>query len=447
MNIFTINDHSIEFKSIRKKKFSLNITTSQTPNKPQEKYGFVQEYDKLSDKLFNSNYKWPKTYAIFANPYSLINLNIKKINFIHKMTNIKIDIDKNDKLDPIGRAYFKMWEIMKEFPIIDPKNTKLISSNIAEGPGGFIQAIVDYRKKYAIKHYLSNKYYAITLINTHNTLQFNTNKNNSTVKKFMNTYSKKHKMIEISYGDNDIKNGDLNKVKNIIAYTKLFDKNKADIITGDGGLSASAISNNLWKNKYEEYILNHELRTQLFFNQLLIILSVQKKNKNFVCKFFARYDHVTAQMIYMMGMFYKKLIITKPVTSSIDSGEFYLVGIGFKGIDKSTLDNLYKISTKWYELYYNEKTGRLKTPSYFITNLFDFELPRTFVKKYSDYNKLVINNKINTAQKVEKIIKGEYNKDQLQKIITQNLDIAKKWYNKNDLPYNLKMDKNISIML
>ena len=47
---------------------------------------------------------------------------------------------------PISRAYFKLWEILNNFNLID-NNAHLNLLCIAEGPGGFIEAIYNYRKR------------------------------------------------------------------------------------------------------------------------------------------------------------------------------------------------------------------------------------------------------------------------------------------------------------
>ena len=49
--------------------------------------------------------------------------------------------------EPISRAYFKLWEIITEFNLINPKIKYYNYSALAEGPGGFVECFVNYRKK------------------------------------------------------------------------------------------------------------------------------------------------------------------------------------------------------------------------------------------------------------------------------------------------------------
>ena len=50
---------------------------------------------------------------------------------------------------PISRSYFKMIEILKSFYILEDLGENPINTfHLAEGPGGFIEAIVNRREKY-----------------------------------------------------------------------------------------------------------------------------------------------------------------------------------------------------------------------------------------------------------------------------------------------------------
>lgn len=44
-----------------------------------------------------------------------------------------------------SRAYFKLWEILETGVLDDMKNKEMSIGCVAEGPGGFIHALVDYR--------------------------------------------------------------------------------------------------------------------------------------------------------------------------------------------------------------------------------------------------------------------------------------------------------------
>ena len=46
---------------------------------------------------------------------------------------------------PLSRSYFKLWEIMCDFNLLQEKRKCSILC-LAEGPGGFIEALINYRK-------------------------------------------------------------------------------------------------------------------------------------------------------------------------------------------------------------------------------------------------------------------------------------------------------------
>jgi len=108
--------------------------------------------DKESNNEFNNllNYKnkiedlpdsklWDKAKKL-SNEYELIHIPNKKMKH-----------DSISHYEPLSRSYFKMWELLKLFNFLKNKevwNKKLEIACIAEGPGGFIEAFVNFRKKY-----------------------------------------------------------------------------------------------------------------------------------------------------------------------------------------------------------------------------------------------------------------------------------------------------------
>ena len=96
--------------------------------------------------IFEQEHKWELAKKL-ANPYEMVYTQEEK--FPHP--NISL-------LRPLSRSYFKMIEMLEISKFIDilPKETIHIRSvHIAEGPGGFIQATIDYIEKY--KKIVKNK--------------------------------------------------------------------------------------------------------------------------------------------------------------------------------------------------------------------------------------------------------------------------------------------------
>ena len=87
--------------------------------------------------------------------------NIKKytnsFEFIHtNIPNQKISVSK---LKPISRAFFKLVEMVNGLNLLEPfKSTDMNCFHLAEGPGGFIEAMTHLRNN------KDDKYYGMTLM-------------------------------------------------------------------------------------------------------------------------------------------------------------------------------------------------------------------------------------------------------------------------------------------
>ena len=96
-------------------------------------YNKLLIYKNKIDQLPISNL-WDKAKKL-GNDYELIYLPNKKNKY-----------DSIASEQPLSRSYFKLWEIIHDFNLLnDSYNYNILC--LAEGPGGFIEAINNYRKK------------------------------------------------------------------------------------------------------------------------------------------------------------------------------------------------------------------------------------------------------------------------------------------------------------
>ena len=267
-----------------------------------------------------------------------------------------------------------------------------MSSNLAEAPGGWINAIIDYEKKYNPKQLSKHKLIGISLKSS---LKFNLKEHNY-LKKF-------NQQIEINYGLGD---GDLTNPENILEYSKRFKNNLAHIVTADGGIGG------------EEYDTKEYLNSKLIFSEMLTALLVQKKNGNFVLKTYSIYTNLSIQIINILQYHYQEVYITKPVTSRPANDELYIVALKFEGITKSTSDSLLNILKQW---------NNLKSNQYLNTFLKSTESKKEitkFNKKYSDLQ----------IKSLKKIFNSKkYNQNQMKNQIDNMYLKAKNWYNKYNI--------------
>ena len=376
---------------------NLKIKIIKSKNPPINKYGYNLKLDKSLKKIETIDNKEWVIYRDLTNDFEFIGINNKQLLDLKKLT--KVDIKLLIKFKPLSRAYFKLWEIIHEFEVI-PKiknctNVCLMSGNLAEAPGGWVNAIIDYQKKYHYENLSKDKLIAISL---NESLKFKIKENN---------YLKKYnQQIEINLGTGD---GDLTNPKNIKEYKKRFINNKAHLVTADGGIGI------------EKYDIKEYLNSKLIFSEVLTALNIQKKKGNFVLKIYSIYTDITIQIINILQIFYQTVNIVKPVTSRPANDELYLVCLNFKGITNTDLNKLFNVLDEW---------NKLKKGQYLI-NFLDKSL---YVDKISKFNKLYLERQVKNIDKVFKFMK--LNQKEMKSQLDKMYNYAKIWYKK----YNINLE-------
>lgn len=247
---------------------------------------------KIKDKKNNIDQYiniWNKIKKI-SNPYELIH-NINKNNY-----------------KPISRSYYKMLEMISDYNLL--KNDNNIIACLAEGPGGFIEAINNYSKA----NNKTFKMYGITLP-TNNTDDI-PKWNNSKINKFFNT--------KIIYGD-------LCNKKDIYHFQKYI-KKKVDFVTADGAVDYSS-----------DYNKQEQLSYKLFLGEIVTAFMILKTGGSYVMKIFDTFRLVTIKILALLFEYFDEFIICKPKTSRVLNSEKYVVLKGFKGIDNNKLFSLIEL--------------------------------------------------------------------------------------------------------
>jgi 23S rRNA U2552 (ribose-2'-O)-methylase RlmE/FtsJ len=366
-------------------KFSSNLSCE---------YINVEENDKLlsfKNKIdhIKSQKVWDKSKKL-TNDYELIHLPNKKL--------------KSDSIalyEPLSRSYFKLWELIFDFNILEKNsNDDMIIAGLAEGPGGFVEAILNFRKKYCCKN---DQIYAITLKST--------NKDVPGWKK-ATSFIKKHENIKISYGANET--GNIYDLENILHFKSI--SANADIVTADGGFDFS-----IDFNKQEQ------LSYRLIFCEIVLAFSVQKKGGTFICKFFDIYTTMTINFIYLIKCFYKNVYLTKPLTSRPANSEKYIVAKGFKGISNEYLQELYMVVLNWNIIDENNM---------FMNNIFNIELPADLLKDISNYNTNNCNMQVENIKKTFNIINKNLNSKEMGESYKNQITKAINWCKKYEIKIN-----------
>lgn len=327
--------------------------------------------------IFNKYYKELKLVKNKITEYTLSWNNYKKYTNPYELIYSPYDNTNISNYNPISRSFFKMWEILDKFKLLK-KNENYLISNIAEGPGGFIESILKYRQ-------------------------------NDKDKFISNTLKPNNKSIPSWYKlTNMIK---LNNVKNIfLNYCNLFDRSdfnnfislfedkKADLITGDGGFDYSKNFNTQEEQSYK-----------IIYSEIVMALSIQNLEGSFILKIFDCFTIFTLKCIYLLLYFYETVYIYKPLTSRIANSEKYIICKNFKGINSDLKQNL-------LESLHHLKDGYLD-----ISNI---KIPNDFIYKLDSFNQEIISQQSNNIEETINLIK---NKNDVNKYKSKQIELAKKW--------------------
>jgi len=355
--------------------------------------------NKINDK--NTNKDWDKAKKL-TNLYELIHI-----------SNNKMKGESISRYDPLSRSFFKLWEIINHFSLINIRNP-IVSGHLAEGPGGFVEACLYYRQRIIKIYPLLDKYYGITL-NSHSREIPGWGKANSLIRKFK-------KNIEIDYGVDNT--GDLYKVHNIRSFSTLLKKisHGADLLTADGGFDFSV-----------DFNKQEPMAHRLLLAELLTGIKSQKIGGHFICKLFDSYSYLTIQLMYFMSCLYNEVYFVKPLTSRPANSEKYMVALSFKGFKNKTeeyyyISNLEDILDKWDNIHSN---------GLIIKSIFE-NPPKWFIERIKEYNSKSFEQQTIYIQKTLEIIDNKPNWKDLEIIIDYQTEKSIEWCCNYHLSINLE---------
>lgn len=400
-----------------------NLILSSSVNYPLFSLGFHSFLHRTKNAMSITNkIKSSSKFYYVVNPFEHMVSNYEKDlkNLTIKYFNIK-----GDAPNILSRAFYKMWEILYLFDIAE--KDKMVCASLAEGPGAFIQAIIEFRRKLG-KGTKNDNFFGVTIHPEEGNFI-------SMGKQFMNYYKKKYpglvtihktyaKKTADKYTSRD--NGDLTQVKTISLFKKDIAKTKkfADLVTADGGFQ--------WKDEN----FQEQEAFQLILGEIIGALRVQAKNGHFVLKLFETFTYVTLKMLYILTSFYENSFIYKPFFSRSSNSEKYIICKNFKFDQKKDvkiLDEKIKVLEDVLE--------KMSTNKY-VTEIFpDLKLSTEFVSRFRYINVKIMNKQQIMINKIVKYIKdnnyfGEkynnYRNDQIN---------ATEWWNKNFYPSDKSMIK------
>ena len=384
----------------------------------QDMYTNTCELKSKIDECDNSKL-WDKAKRR-VNPYELVNVLGTNI-----LQNEKIS--KHENYVPLSRAFFKLTEIFLSIDIVPDKykSTPGVIANIAEGPGGFIEAL--YKQRTVVE--LQDTFYGITLQPKNRNIpgweQLQRRK-----KHFLNNKN----VI--------LKTGNLYNVKTVLKYSKLFTKQKAWLVTCDGGFDYSNDFNNQEKNS-----------RKIIYAEITTTLLIQEKNGSMVCKMFDLFTKFSLQIIYLLTLLYEQVYIVKPLTSRPANSEKYIVATRFKGIQPELSQSMINCLLNWDDNNTKKVDNYLKTSIFYplsntITDdvkkivggleIENMNLPDNFTERIKTINIFVTNNQKMYITKTLKYIKNFKNTVSDKKFQKKYSEL---WFNKYNVLNKDKMFK------
>ena len=402
-----------------------NLILSSTINLPLSSLGFHTFIHRTKSAMnITKNLETKNKFYYVVNPFEHIIPNYD--DSLKNISKIYLEL-KDNEIDILSRSFYKMWEMLFLFDLANKKD--LTYAAIAEGPGAFIQAVINYREKLGngIKN---DKIFSVTI---------HSEKDNyiEMGKQFIGHYNKLnpgllniHKTVTIaeSKKHKSKDNGDITQIKTISLFKKDIEKSKnyADLITADGNLD--------WDDdNFEE-----QEGYQLILGEIIAGLKVQAKDGNFVLKIFESFTIPTLKMIYILSSFYEETYLYKPYFSRPSKSEKYLICKGFKFDQKkdgSILDKKINILEKILE--------GMNSNKFVFDILPDLILPFDYIDKFKFMNIKISNpQQIMINQIVTYIKENNYFGDKYHLYREKQIEATKWWVNNFYPPSNNLYEKN-----
>jgi 23S rRNA U2552 (ribose-2'-O)-methylase RlmE/FtsJ len=305
------------------------------------------------------------------------------------------------KYKPLSRSYFKMMELVHFFHLLPLREdgAGMKSFHLAEGPGGFIEALANMRQSPL------DRYVGMTIESPRDYGVPGWRKSHH----FLQEHKETVFIEKGSDGTGDILS---------LAYLRhCFDKygGKMDMLTWDGGFDFS-----MNFNDQEIHI------TRLLFAQVVYAIFMQKKGGSFILKVFDCFMAQTLDILAILTACYDRVYMTKPQTSRYANSEKYVVCKGFRGgpEDGSLLMAAFE--------------KMLSFPSTTTPPAFRFlgkALPLMFLTRVEEYNAIFGQQQIENIYYTLSMI-DNYKPDKVETLIKSNVQKCVHWCLKQGVPFH-----------
>ncbi len=308
------------------------------------------------------------------------------------------------KYKPLSRSYFKMIEISNLFRLLDDlPSDKINTFHLAEGPGGFIEALVNMREN------KNDEYIGMTILD-------DVYDPNIPAWKKSEKFLKENATVKIENGYDGT--GDILSIANFEYCVGKYGS-KMDIITGDGGFDFSSDFNN-----QEVHI------ARLLFAQMAFAICMQKRGGSFVLKLFDCFMQHTIDILAILSSVYDKVYITKPQTSRYANSEKYVVCKGF--LHESCVD-IYP--------YLRDIFGKMNALSATMTHeprivrFLNIPLANFFITRIEELNAIFGQQQIEVIHNTILLMDSKNKTDKISALVRSNVEKCIHWCAKHNIPH------------
>jgi 23S rRNA U2552 (ribose-2'-O)-methylase RlmE/FtsJ len=344
----------------------------------------------IKEQIDTRQINWDK-YKKYTNTYEYIHSNIPNTKF--SICNHK----------PLSRSFYKMIEICKQLYVLENLPQACKSFHLAEGPGGFIEALALMRSQ------INDTYYGMTLIDDDNSIP-GWRKSKSFLLNNPNVFIEKG-------CDN---RGDLMNPDNL-KHCFMKYNGTMDLITADGGFDFS-----------HDFNQQEIVSSKLIMCQIAFAIAMQKQGGHFIIKFFDTFTKFSLDLLFLLSNLYEQVYFIKPNTSRLANSEKYVVCKGFR------LNATEEIVKKFYKII-NDITA-----IDCIYSLFNFDLPYIFINKIEEINAIFgqqqIENIVATLYLIDNTGNNKY--DKLETLKKNNIQKCIWWCQKFNLSYTKPIPNN-----
>ncbi len=216
-------------------------------------------------------------------------------------------------VSPVSRSYFKHWEVLHDFEaelgVLWRREGGLTCAFMAEGPGGFIEAFVKWRRA-GVEGGAGrgDALYGITLLSADRTVP---------TWRFSRAFLSENNISLLSGRDGT---GSLYNLDNIRDYVDTIGANRCQYVTADGGFD---FSGNFDDQEADGF--------WLILCEIYAALLLQAPQGAFLCKIYDTNLEKTRQLLFILFKCYDSVTMIKPHTSRPANSEKYVLCRGFCG--------------------------------------------------------------------------------------------------------------------